>query len=333
MIQDIKFKFTMVVFVISAFLVILNVTTMIYAQNSDQTKSITSTPSFSQDITLVPPSDNYPEIDDAISAYANDTDWHIITMANVSNHSLQSIQLEIPNPFKGDGFLNNSVLPIPFVMDAPHTSIYRFQYINISSPAGLNVPFKYLEIDWNTAGLPDGPNDSFINPHYDFHFFTNTLNFINQEVTCISINITSVGRFCDDLKTGYDQMRSFLTLPPQKFMPSSYFPASGSSIAHMGLHNLDKSFDFTVQNVNNNPVIIYGTFGGKIVFLEASLTLFTFQNAMISDVPVRAEILQPESYFYEWWPNTVELEFDKSHDVFILSLKDFESHVIETNSK
>lgn len=42
----------------------------------------------------------------------------------------------------------------------------------------------------------------------------------------------------------------------------------------MGLHNLDGSFDYTIQNVNNNPIILYGTFEGEIVFLEASLTLF-----------------------------------------------------------
>ena len=78
--------------------------------------------------------------------------------------------------------------------------------------------------------------------------------------------------------------------------------------------------------------IIYGTFEGEIVFLETSLTLFAFQNAIVSDVPIRWQILQPESYSYEWWPNTMTLEFDPSRDVFIFSLTDFESHSIETGS-
>jgi hypothetical protein len=304
-------------------LVILTIP-IVYAQNNNQ--SAERTPSLSQDITLVPPNDNYPEIDKSIAAYANDTHWQTVVVANVSNSSLQSVQLEIPNPFHGGKFLSNSVLPIPFIMDAPHTSIYRFKYIDITSPEGVNVPFKYVEIDWNTEGSPDGPNGSFINPHYDFHFYTKPREFINQEVTCTSINVTSTGRFCDDLRTGYVQMRSFLTLPPHNFLPSSYFPASGSSIAHMGLHNLDRSFDYTIQNVNNNPIILYGTFKGEIVFLEASLTLFAFQNAIVSDAPIRWQILQPESYSYEWWPNTMTLEFDPSRDVFIFSLADFESH-------
>lgn len=55
-------------------------------------------------------------------------------------------------------------------------------------------------------------------------------------------------------------MKRFLTLPLQNFMPSSYFPDSGSSIVYMGLLNLDGSFDYTITNVNNNYVIIYGTF-------------------------------------------------------------------------
>ncbi len=229
------------------------------------------------------------------------------------------MQLEIPNPFEGDTFLNNSILPI-----LPQSSIYRFKYLDIESREGVNVPFKYVEIDWNTEGSPRGPNGSFVNPHYDFHFYTRTPKFINQEVTCITSEKT-----CDHLQTGYVQARRFLSLPPHKFVPNSYFPDSGSSIANMGLHNLDGSFNYTVQNVNNNPVIIYGTFGGEIVFLEASLTLFAFSNAIVSDTPIKWQILQPEAYFYEWWPNTMTLEYDPSRDVFIFSLTDFKYHSVD----
>jgi len=44
-------------------------TPMVYAQNDNQSaESATWMPSFSEDITPVPPNDNYPESDDAIAA-------------------------------------------------------------------------------------------------------------------------------------------------------------------------------------------------------------------------------------------------------------------------
>jgi hypothetical protein len=303
-----------------------NVTMMTNQKTEDQkynqtAENLAEVSSFSQVITLVPPNDSYPESNNAIAAYANDTDWRTFIVTNDSNlSSLQSVQLEIPNPLEGNVLPNNSILPI-----LPQSSIYRFKYLDIQSHDGVNVPFKYVEVDWNTEGLPRGPNGSFVNPHYDFHFYTKTPEFINQELTCFTSEKT-----CDHMQTGYVQARRFLTLPPQNFVPNSYFPDSESSIANMGLHNLDGRFNYTIQNVNDNPVIIYGTFDGEIVFLEASLTLYAFQNAISSDAPISWQISQPQVYSYEWWPNSMTLEFDPTRDVFIFSLTDFESHSIET---
>lgn len=47
--------------------------------------------------------------------------------------------------------------------------VFRFQYIDI--PQFDNLLFNYVEIDWNTEGLPRGPNNSFVYGHYDFHFY------------------------------------------------------------------------------------------------------------------------------------------------------------------
>lgn len=46
----------------------------------------------------------------------------------------------------------------------------------------------------------------------------------------------------------------------------------------MGLHLLDRTFDYTVHNVDHHPTLIYGTFDGRVLFAEASVTLATLQD-------------------------------------------------------
>ena len=136
-----------------------------------------------------------------------------------------------------------------------------------------------------------------------------------------------MGKTCDSQATGYPQMRRFLDLPRPPFVPSEYFPDTGSSIEAMGLHNLDGSFEYTVENVNHNPVIIYGTFNGKLVFLEASLTLFGFLDAL--DLPPGQKltwpILQPEIYAFDVWPTAMSLQYDQDSGNFIFALEGFET--------
>jgi hypothetical protein len=97
-----------------------------------------------------------------------------------------------------------------------------------------------------------------------------------METMCESSN----GKTCDPFKTGYAQMRRFLKMPAPAFVPASYAPDTGSSIPMMGLHLLDRTFDYTVRNVDHHPTLIYGTFDGKVLFAEASVTLATLQDAI-----------------------------------------------------
>jgi hypothetical protein len=69
-------------------------------------------------------------------------------------------------------------------------------------------------------------------------------------------------------------------MPKPAFIPASYAPDVGSSIPLMGLHLLDRTFDYTVDNVDHHPTLIYGTFDGKVLFAEASVTLATLQDAI-----------------------------------------------------
>lgn len=48
----------------------------------------------------------------------------------------------------------------------------------------------------------------------------------------------------------------------------------------MGLHNLDKLMDYSIENVNVSPVIFYGSYDGEVNYLETSITAFAFENAI-----------------------------------------------------
>ena len=182
-----------------------------------------------------------------------------------------SVAVQIP-PLAFDGPGTSPTLPI-----GPCQTIQRFAFPAVRAPRGATPsPFRYVEVDWNTEGLPRGPGDAFVSPHFDFHFYLQPRGEFDHHTDCVSTN----GRTCDPELTGFGQMRRFLELPPEAYVPGGYFPDTGSSIPMMGLHLLDGRFDYTVAAVDHHPTLIYGTFAGRVVFAEASVTLATLQDAM-----------------------------------------------------
>jgi hypothetical protein len=205
-----------------------------------------------------------------IGAYARAGAYPAV-QANTRGDVPASVSVDIPEiQFTGPG--RSATLPI-----GPCQHIYRFEFPKVSAPgARAPSPFRYVEVDWNTEGLPRGPNDSFVSPHFDFHYYLRPRRVVDETTMCTSSN----GRSCDPLRTSYAQMRQFLGLPKPVFIPASYAPDVGSSIPLMGLHLLDRTFDYTVNNVDHHPTLIYGTFDGNVLFAEASVTLVTLQDAV-----------------------------------------------------
>lgn len=277
-------------------------------------------------ITLVPASDKYPQSFAKIKKYAGRGDWKVEVPAKNEGErvSPQALRLIVPSPFAGgDSIAKNSLLPT-----TPQSSIYRFKYLDISADTKPAFPFRYVEVDWNTEGQPRGPNGTFITPHYDFHFYLKDRAEVEKQMDCMG-----AGKTCDSQQTGYHQMRHFLDLPPDRFMPEKYFVDNDSSIKAMGIHNLDGSFDYTVENVNHNPVIIYGTFDGEVTFLEVSMTLYGFQDAIKAAKKGEKKewtILQPKAYAYPWWATKVSLEYLPESKTFAFEFSGFELRKVES---
>ncbi len=232
--------------------------------------------------------------------------------------TIASVLVTIPAiDFTGDG--QSATLPV-----GPCQTIYRFAYSDVSAPAGAVRPFNYAEIDWNTEGEPRGPNNSFVSPHFDFHFYMEPRSEIDQKVNCVSTN----GRTCDQFKTSYAQMRRFQAMPPAEYVPSNYRPDVGSAIPMMGLHLLDADFDYTVENVNHNPTLIYGTFDGQIIFAESSVTLYTLQDVIAApDHRLSWTFSQPAAFAKEVdWPTSFVIQYDPATGTFQAGFAGFRHH-------
>lgn len=227
-----------------------------------------------------------------MDAYANAGSYPVVQSQDGA--VINSVLVEIPPiEFTGEG--QSATLPV-----GPCQTINRFAYSNVTAPEGDSLPFAYVEVDWNTEGEPRGPNNSFISPHFDFHFYMQPQSDIDEHLTCVSTN----GRVCDDFATSYDQMQLFQNMPDSQYVPSSYRADVGSAIPEMGLHLLDASFDYTVENVNHTPTLIYGSFNGQVIFAEASVTLYTLQDVIATPGQTLSfAFQQPEAFATEIdWP-------------------------------
>jgi hypothetical protein len=198
-----------------------------------------------------------------------------------------------PIAFTGPG--QSATLPV-----GPCQTIYRYVFSHIRTQRHATAsPFKYVEVDWNTEGLPRGPRGSFVSPHFDFHFYTRAKSWVDQHLRCG----TSNGKTCDPQKTSFAQMRRFLRVPPSADVPRGYFPDIGSSIPMMGLHLLDGRVHYSINEVNHHPVLIYGSYDGQILFAEASVTQYNLQDAIEAPSHTLSYVYrQPRTYQHGAWP-------------------------------
>jgi hypothetical protein len=99
-----------------------------------------------------------------MDAYARAGEYPTV-QTNMAEGVPARVSVEIP-PIRFTGPGRSATLPV-----GPCQHIFRFKFDNVRAPDGeAPSPFRYLEVDWNTEGLPRGPNNSFTSPHFDFHF-------------------------------------------------------------------------------------------------------------------------------------------------------------------
>ncbi len=187
---------------------------------------------------------------------------------------------------------------------------------------GIAGPFPYMELDWNTEGITRGPNGAFVYPHFDFHFYTKPAEFI-QSLSCVPLPPTD--RVCDAFRTDYERMRAFHNMVPGEYLPDTYRPDLLSAIPEMGLHYVDSGFEFTVDSVNNTPVLLYGSYDGEIAFIKGAVTIFTLANVKAApDQSLSWDFPQPQENWAEIdWPTRFTITYLPETDQFEAGFTDF----------
>lgn len=135
------------------------------------------------------------------------------------------------------------------------------------------TPFKHLILDWEPHGHP--PAGVFTVPHFDFHFYM----------------ISPDDRLAIP-QPSPSSMAMFNLAPSPGYLPADY-TIPGAPVAQMGTHWLDHTMPElppTLQPFTH--VLIYGSYNGKVVFLEPMAT----RDFLASGTEVHKAIKQPLNY-------------------------------------
>jgi hypothetical protein len=132
------------------------------------------------------------------------------------------------------------------------------------------TPFDHLEFDWQANGHP--PMGIFTLPHFDIHFY---MMSVEAQMNIPEPNGSNLNTLFGPVPAGY--------------LPADYTIA-GAPVKQMGRHWLDKTstvFPPTLAPFQHE--FIYGTFDGKVIFLEPMVT----RNFLLSGTEFHQAIKQP----------------------------------------
>ena len=133
------------------------------------------------------------------------------------------------------------------------------------------TPFDHFLVNWNEHGHP--PPGIYDLPHFDFHFYKMSLA---ERLAIPAFN---------------DAPQKFNNLPDLAYIPTGYFTRPNEGIIQMGRH----WGDGLSPELHGQPfthTFIYGSYDGKVTFLEPMITLALLQ----SGVTVQKAIRQPQLF-------------------------------------
>jgi hypothetical protein len=187
---------------------------------------------------------------------------HVRSWANIT-HDNKALAIGIEFT---EGVLQQEHEHIPDAGELGHTLLMLHQ------KAKAVMPFDHLTMGFMTTGHP--PPGIYSVPHFDFHFYKMRL------AERLAIPAFSPGTAAQ-----------FNNLPSLQYIPGGYFRSPNEGIIKMGTHWVDLlSPEFSGQPFTHT--FIYGSYDGKVTFLEPMVTLATFQ----SGVTVQKQIRQPQLF-------------------------------------
>jgi hypothetical protein len=175
------------------------------------------------------------------------------------------------------------------------------------SEAG-STPFRFMDMNWNPQGHP--PVGTYTLPHFDFHFYLQSLNERN------SIDPGP----CNGLDCA-DYERAVRAVPAQ-YVPQNYRDVKAVE-PRMGNHLIDPaSGEFNHQPFTRT--FLYGAYDGRITFYEPMLSLHYLQSQPNEYLDLKLPAAYAETGYY---PTRYSVRFDTARNVYRISLERFIYHV------
>jgi hypothetical protein len=174
--------------------------------------------------------------------------------------------------------------------------LYYYTY-DLALPSPGAKPYNHIGLDWNPMGhIPPGIYDK---PHFDFHFY-----FISpKERDRITVK-------------GKDLMRAYKR-PDARYLPPDYILPRGTEVPRMGVHWVDP----TAPEFNKRPftsTFIYGSYNGKIAFIEPMVTRAFLETRPDISLPVK----QPREYQKKgYYPARYSVRYDPVRKEYTVSLE------------
>ncbi len=171
--------------------------------------------------------------------------------------------------------------------------------VSIDQRAKDLTPYDRLEVEWNVNGHE--PPGIYNLPHFDFHFY---------EMTTAEQNAIPPYQV-DSSK--------FNILPPAGYIPAGYVRSPGG-VPQMGVHWVDVSS----PEFNGQPftyTMIYGSYNGKVVFLEPMVTMAYLKSSSTFEKEIRQPLqFSPAN---KWYPTTYTVYKNASSGNHYVELKNF----------
>jgi hypothetical protein len=188
----------------------------------------------------------------------------------------------------------------------------EMQMFEVPFAVGAPVPYKFVGFDWNPAGHE--PETVYTMPHFDFHFY-----------------LTPPEALAAIVPTNPNFATEANKVPAPEFIPpfNLVLSAPGDepakvAVPQMGVHWIDTRSP-ELQAMLGNPAgnqpftktFLYGSWNGKVTFLEPMITLEHLRSHPNEIVPISEPARVQEAGYY---PNAYGIVYDPQAKEYRVSL-------------
>jgi len=176
------------------------------------------------------------------------------------------------------------------------------QVLSLPLPPLAPETYRFVMFDWNPMGHE--PPGVYTFPHFDFHFYL----VAEAEVQAISPADPGFAMKANNVPTG-------AYVPPfYTVLSAPGDPPASVAVPMMGVHWVDVRSP-ELQGAFGNPAgyqqftrtFIYGSWDGRLTFLEPMITVAYLQSHPNVSVPIPQPALYPAP---GWYPDSYHIEYD-----------------------